>query len=138
MNYKFLILLYIFGSCTDLAPDIVPYNVPNVYDEIIELCNYVINQIYNIICSDFIEDLCIIICTCFYNFSLYIDQNSYIWFLNFVNVRDYIHTGHSVSDSVSSVRVSIIYTAFVSTVVLCFVFFHFAPFARTTATSYGK
>ena len=107
-----MILLCILGSCSDLAPDnILTYFRPkceHMNFQMNELENSKITFVNEIIFSNFVRDLLCICATLLYNISLYIDNNCYIWLLNFIFKRNYYHSEHSVFVKYGFIRISII------------------------------
>ena len=97
MRYKLLVLVWILGSSTDLAPDIQNpfyYCKPDI-DVVTDLM-YHFDLSIDFIIMDFVMPILNIMAWISFNVSAYMDQHSFIWLLFFEHVTLHDHTGFSV------------------------------------------
>ena len=96
MRYKLLVLIFILGSSTDLAPD---YESPFYYCkptiDVMEDLMHHLNISIDII-MDFVMPIIHNLACVSSNFSAFMDQHSYIWYLFYEHTTLHDHTGFSV------------------------------------------
>ena len=103
MRYKLLILLWVLGSTTDLAPDIsnplyccINHDVDIMLDMIVERLIYYTKWTIDFTTSNIILPTTDFTTAILFNVTTYVNNHSFIWLLSFKLVTAYQHTGYGV------------------------------------------
>ena len=103
MRYKLLILLWVLGSTTDLAPDIrnplyscINHDVDVMLDMIVGRLIYYTKWTIDFITINIILPTTDFTTTIIFNITSYVNNHSFIWLLLFKLETAYHHTGYGV------------------------------------------